>query len=298
MSDHIKAVIIVVLSGLIWSFGPLVVKNMIDPQIYQLPYLVIRGLTVAIIIATYLILIEQKGFFMNVIKIDKVSVIGGLSLTTAMVGFIYSISNTTAAVTLFMLALMPFLASLIALVFINEKISKQNFITMIIAFIGALIMIYASAFSGSLYGLIMGFISSLGFSAFTVALRSKSNFKKFYILIYAGIFCAAISAFLMVFNDQEIYLPLRNVLLSMTHGLIVATGLILFSIGSKQLLSGELTMLSLLEVVGGTFWAWLPILGINETPDINTIIGGIIICLAIAMNSYRFDKNRLQNLIR
>ena len=228
MSDHIKAVIIVVLSGLIWSFGPLVVKNMIDPQIYQLPYLVIRGLTVAIIIATYLILIEQKGFFMNVIKIDKVSVIGGLSLTTAMVGFIYSISNTTAAVTLFMLALMPFLASLIALVFINEKISKQNFITMIIAFIGALIMIYASAFSGSLYGLIMGFISSLGFSAFTVALRSKSNFKKFYILIYAGIFCAAISAFLMIFNDQEIYLPLRNVLLSMTHGLIVATGLILF----------------------------------------------------------------------
>ena len=30
MSDHIKAVIIVVLSGLIWSFGPLVVKNMIE----------------------------------------------------------------------------------------------------------------------------------------------------------------------------------------------------------------------------------------------------------------------------
>ena len=88
MSDHIKAVIIVVLSGLIWSFGPLVVKNMIDSQIYQLPYLVIRGLTVAIIIATYLILNEQKDFFSNVIKIDKVSVIGGLSLTTAMVGFI------------------------------------------------------------------------------------------------------------------------------------------------------------------------------------------------------------------
>ena len=57
-------------------------------------------------------------------------------------------------------------------------------------------------------------------------------------------------------------------------------------------------MLSLLEVVGGFFWAGLPILGINETPDINTIIGGIIICLAIAMNSYRFDKKRLQNLIR
>jgi hypothetical protein len=57
-------------------------------------------------------------------------------------------------------------------------------------------------------------------------------------------------------------------------------------------------MLSLLEVVGGIFWAWLPILGINEIPSTNTIVGGIVICLAIAMNSYRFDKKRLQNLIR
>ena len=57
-------------------------------------------------------------------------------------------------------------------------------------------------------------------------------------------------------------------------------------------------MLSLLEVVGGIFWTWLPILGINEIPDINTIVGGIVICFAIGINSYRFDKKRLQNLIR
>jgi hypothetical protein len=57
-------------------------------------------------------------------------------------------------------------------------------------------------------------------------------------------------------------------------------------------------MLSLLEVVGGIFWAWLPVLGINEIPSTNTIVGGAVICLAIAMNSYRFDKKRLQNLIR
>jgi hypothetical protein len=33
-------------------------------------------------------------------------------------------------------------------------------------------------------------------------------------------------------------------------------------------------------------------------PSINTIIGGAIICVAIAMNSYRFDKKRLQNITR
>ena len=298
MDDHLRAVIIVVISGLVWSFGPLVVKNMTDPQLYQLPYLVIRGMTVATIIAFYLFFNEGLNFVKKLFQIDGVTIIGGMSLTTAFLGFIYSISYTTAAVTLFMLALMPFLASLIAFIFLKEKISKQNFTSMVVAFIGTLVMIYASAFSGSFFGLVMGFISSLGFAAFSVALRSKSDIKKFYILIYGGIFCALLSALLMIINNQDFYIPIKNVYLSMTHGTLVASGLILFSIGSKQLLSGELTMLSLLEVVGGIFWAWLPILGINEVPSINTIIGGAIICVAIAMNSYRFDKKRLQKLSR
>ena len=290
MSDHLKAVLIVVISGLIWSFGALVVKHMTDPQLYQLPYLVIRGSTVAFIISLFLLINEKIDFFFNFIKIDRISIIGGLSLTTAMMGFIYSISYTTAAVTLFMLALMPFLASLIAYVFVKEKISLQNFLSMVIAFIGSIIIIYSSAFSGSIFGLIMGFISSLGFATFSVALRTKNNFRKFYILIYAGLFCAIISLCLMMLNGQELYLPLKNIFLSVTHGAIVAAGLILFSFGSKHLLSGELTMLSLLEVVGGILWAWLPILGINEVPSPNTIIGGIVICLAILINSYRFKK--------
>jgi len=260
--------------------------------------LVIRGMTVATIIAFYLFFNEGLNFIKKLFQIDGVSIIGGMSLTTAFLGFIYSISYTTAAVTLFMLALMPFLASLIAFIFLKEKISKQNFISMIVAFIGTLVMIYASAFSGSFFGLIMGFVSSLGFAVFSVVLRSKSDIKKFYILIYGGIFCALFSAILMIINNQDFYIPAKNVYLSMTHGSLVACGLILFSIGSKQLLSGELTMLSLLEVVGGIFWAWLPILGINEVPSINTIIGGVIICAAIAMNSYRFDKKRLQKMAR
>ena len=290
MSDHLKAVLIVVTSGLIWSFGALVVKHMASPQLYQLPYLVIRGSVVAFIICLFLIINERRNFLFNLIKIDRISIIGGLSLTTAMMGFIYSISHTTAAVTLFMLALMPFLASLIAYIFVKEKISLQNFSSMVIAFIGAIIMIYASTFSGSIFGLIMGFVSSLGFATFSVALRTKSDFRKFYILIYAGLFCAIISLFLMILIGQELYLPLKNIFLSITHGIIVATGLILFSLGSKHLLSGELTMLSLLEVVGGILWAWLPILGINEVPSLHTLIGGVVICLAILVNSYRFNR--------
>ena len=49
------------------------------------------------------------------------------------------------------------------------------------------------------------------------------------------------------------------------------SGLILYSIGSKNLPAAELTLLSLTEIIGGIFWVWLPIFGINESPSANTI---------------------------
>jgi hypothetical protein len=52
------------------------------------------------------------------------------------------------------------------------------------------------------------------------------------------------------------------------HGTLVCLGLILYSIGSKAIPAAELTLLSLTEVIGGIFWVWLPLFGINEIPSL------------------------------
>ena len=67
----------------------------------------------------------------------------------------------------------------------------------------------------------------------------------------------------------------------MLHGLIVATGLILYSLGAKYLPAAELALLSLMEVVGGVLWVWVPIFGINEQPSLTVILGGVIISAAV-----------------
>lgn len=289
MKEHTSSVIIVIIAGLMWSFGAVVVKNMTDPQSYQLPYLIIRGITVAMIVGSYLFFKDRKYFFINLLNIDKITIFGGVLLTITFIGFIYSITNTTAAVTLLMLALMPFFASLIAYLFINERISKKNLVAMIIAFFGIVIMVLQSQLSGSTFGLITGFISSLGFAGFTVALRSKNNNEKFFILIIGGLLCSLICSIILIIMNFSIEIPINNILLSITHGLLVACGLILYSIGSKKLLSGELSLLSLLEVVGGIFWAWLPFMNVNEIPDFYTMLGGLIICISIIINSTNIE---------
>ena len=73
---------------------------------------------------------------------------------------------------------------------------------------------------------------------------------------------------------------------------IYLTFLILYSIGSKSIPAAELTLLSLTEVIGGIFWVWIPILGINEIPSQGTVIGGFFIFLAIIYYSLIIRTNR------
>ena len=76
---------------------------------------------------------EGKSFIKNYKKIDLSVVIGGLGFATAFMGFIWSITHTTAAVTLLMLAAMPFMTAILGYVFLKEKVSFTSFFSIIIA---------------------------------------------------------------------------------------------------------------------------------------------------------------------
>ena len=97
---------------------------------------------------------------------------------------------------------------------------------------------------------------------------------------------------MLIFSEQSFFTTFRNSSLSALHGTLVCSGLILYSIGSKNIPAADLTLLSLTEVLGGIFWVWLPIFGINEVPTTNTIIGGFIITFAILFYSLNTKRNR------
>ena len=185
-----------------------------------------------------------------------------------------------------MLATQPFVAAILAYLFLKEKISMTTFIAIVVAAGGIIFMSLDSKGEGSLFGLINGLLSSLGFAGFTVSLRWRRKTPKFTTLAIAGIFCAAVAILVLIFNDDNIFISVKNSSLSALHGFLVCSGLILFSIKSKDLPATDLTLLSLTEVLGGIFWVWLPIFGINEVPTANTLIGGGIITTAIIFYAF------------
>ena len=290
MIKNSSAILIVLIAGIFWSFGPLVVRHIDNAQLIPWQYLFFRGSVIFLVLNIYLFLAEGQKFIGNYSKIGLSGLIGGVSLGIANISFILSITTTTAAVTMMMLATQPFVAAILAYIFLKEKISKTTFIAITVAAAGIIFMTLDSKGEGTLFGLINGLLSSLGFAGFTVSLRWRKKTPKFTTVAIAGIFCSAVAILVLLFNDSNIFISLKNSSLSALHGFLVCTGLILFSMKSKYLPATDLTLLSLTEVLGGIFWVWLPWFGINEVPSVNTLIGGAIIIFAIIFYGYNTKR--------
>jgi len=235
---------------------------------------------------------EGKSFVKNYSHIGLSGCLGGFGIALAAIGFIWSLTSTTAANTLLMLAVMPFITAILAYIFLKEKVSTTTWVSILIASIGIIFMAYNNTDFSDRFGILCGFISSLGFAIFAVTLRWKKDTPKFTTVALGGLFCFIISLLALFFSEVDFSMNLKNSSLSALHGFLVCCGFVLFTMGSKSLPAAELTLLSLTEVLGGVFWVWLPIFGINEIPSTSTIIGGFIITISIFYYSFFTQKKR------
>ena len=292
LKNQKAAVPIVLFAGLFWSLGPYVVRNIDAANTVPWQYLFTRGIVIFLLLNCFLYFEEGIKFYKNYLKVGLSGILGGLGLAIAMISFIWSITNTSAAITLLCLAAMPFITALLSFLFLKEKITLSVWLTIILAAIGIVIMAVGNKNTGSIIGLIFGLASALGFAIFSVTLRWRRQTPKFTTVSIAGLICAIISGFVILNQDLNFLSSSKNQALFATHGSLVCIGLILYSMGSKHIQAAELTLLSLTEVIGGIFWVWLPWLGINEIPSNNTIIGGFLIFVSIFYYSLIIQNNK------
>ena len=290
LKNQKAAVPIVLFAGLFWSLGPYVVRNIDAANTVPWQYLFTRGIVIFLLLNCFLYFEEGIKFYKNYLKVGLSGILGGLGLAIAMISFIWSITNTSAAITLLCLA--AFITALLSFLFLKEKISLSVWLTIILAAIGIVIMAVGNKNTGSIIGLIFGLASALGFAIFSVTLRWRRQTPKFTTVSIAGLICAIISGFVILNQDLNFLSSSKNQALFATHGSLVCIGLILYSMGSKHIQAAELTLLSLTEVIGGIFWVWLPWLGINEIPSNNTIIGGFLIFVSIFYYSLIIQNNK------
>ena len=292
IKDEKIAIPIVLIAGLFWSFGPLVIRYVDQPALVPWQYLFARGLIIFIILNFYLYLNEGISFVKNYLRIGLSGIVGSVGLASAMMSFIWSITHTSVAITLLCLAAMPLITALLGFIFLKEKISIHTWISIVMAAIGIYIMAMNDQKIGNITGLVFGLTSAFGFAIYSISLRWRKETPQFTTVSLAGLICALFSFYTMIQSNSSLFSSSKNEMLFSLHGTLVCIGLILYSIGSKHLPAAELTLLSLTEVIGGIFWVWLPLFGINEVPSTNTIIGGFLIFISLIYYSLLTKNNR------
>jgi len=291
-NSYFLGFVLVCFAGLVWSIGVLTLRHSVDLEDHLMPFLFYRGFSVFVVIFLFVWFRDGKRMLSNVKRLDRYSLLGSLILGLSMLSFVFSITQTTMAISMIMLAIAPLITAILGFLLLREKLSKTTLFNMLIVIAGVVVMLNNVSDSGSLLGAAAGFFVACCFALFTITLRHNPDIPKLITPGMAGLFCVLFSFCYIVINDISLALSVINITMAVISGALVGVGLILYTLGAKYLPAAELILLSLLEVIAGIFWVWLPIFGVNEVPATNTMIGGIIILIAIVFQGLKSRKTQ------
>ena len=209
--------------------------------------------------------------------------IGTFSLTN--ITFVVSIQNTNVANTLVMIATAPMLSAILGAIFLKEPPDKKTLISIIITFFAIIYIFFDSIKIGNIYGDILGFITALGLAVGAVIIRSAKTknlvpaavIGKLFVGIFALFF---IESFVLIDKDLLI-IPLMCIF-------CVAIPFVLVTIAPRFIPAAEVNLFFLLETIIGPIWVWMII---KEQPSIETLQGGLVIIITIAIHSFFKLKN-------
>ena len=200
--DEKVAIPVVLIAGIFWSFGPLAIRYVDQPELVPWQYLFTRGIVIFIVLNCYLYLNEGTNFISNYFRIGFSGIVGSIGLASAMISFIWSITHTSVAVTLLCLAAMPLITALLGFIFLKEHISINTWVSIVIAAIGIAIISLNNERTGSLMGLLFGLLSAIGFSIFSISLRWRKETPQFTTVSLAGLICAGVSAYMIIQSNS------------------------------------------------------------------------------------------------
>ncbi|MFL2854614.1 MAG: DMT family transporter [Candidatus Pelagibacter sp.] len=245
-----------------------------------------RGAIPFVVVLIGLIFFYKNNLFKALINIGYPGIFYVISFSICNITFIISIQNTNVANTLVMIAMAPMLSAILGSIFLKEVPDRKTWVAIIITLIAVTYIFHDSIEMGNFYGDLFGIITAFGLACNAVIARYAKN-RDLVPSAVIGKLCVAVFAFFFVdtfalVDTDLIFVPLMCVM-------CVAIPFVLVTIAPRFIPAEEVNLFFLLETIIGPFWVWLVI---NEQPSIETIQGGVVIILTIAIHSFlKLKKN-------
>jgi drug/metabolite transporter (DMT)-like permease len=197
--------------------------------------------------------------------------------------FIVALNHATVANVLFLQALAPVAAALLAWIALGESVTGRTLVAMVIAMLGVALMVGGPG-SGGMFGVGASLVMTLAFAVSIVITRHRREVSM------APAIC--LSQILLVIAIG----PFANPGTVTAHdlGFLVllgvaqmGLGLAFLTVGARLIPAAEVALITLLEVVLGPLWVWI---ARAERPALIAIVGGVVVVLASCSRRRRTCK--------
>ena len=239
-----------------------------------------RGIIPFFTVLVGMLLIYKANFFKMLFTSGHHGIIYIITFSITNIAFVVSIQNTNVANTLVMIATAPMISAVLGAIFLKEMPDGKTWIAIGVTFFSAVYIFYDSLQLGSIFGDILGFVCALGLAIGAVTIRSAKTKN----LVPAAVIGKLLVAVFAIFFIETYALIGRDLLIvPLMCVMCVAIPFILITIAPRFIPAEEVNLFFLLETIIGPIWVWIVI---KEQPTLETIQGGIVIILTIAIHSF------------
>lgn len=222
----------------------------------------------------------------------RVSSFGFWSLVICQIGnasfFAFGIALAPVAVVLLAVATVPVIAALLGYFLLGELADRRVWATIVLVFSGILMSVAGDIERGmnidfeTLLGACCGLAVAISL-AFNFVIIRKNKTVPFELAIGLGALIAGCTAFYLWPAAWQVR-GASLIYISVTGLIILPVSFFLLSKASRLTSAANVSMIMLLETVLGPLWVWL---GIKETPNSLTLLGGVLVIGALGFFLYR-----------
>ncbi len=281
MTDRARGILLVLTATLFWASEPLWVRK---TGAHEWQILFWSGGLMALAMFVWLWREHGRNLLQAILNTGRPGILAAATLTLAYSGYILSLTRTSVANTVVLLATAPLIAALLGRIFLGEHLRRRTLLAMIGAFGGVVVMVSNSLGSIQLAGDLIALATGACFAVNIIALRSAPirNGQPVDMMpsnAMAGIAIAIIALFL----DRPFAVAATDYPYLLMIGLVaMGLGTWLFTRGVRHLQAAEAGLLCLGEAVVAPILAWA---FLSEIPETRSIVGAAIILVALVYDT-------------
>jgi len=267
--------IFVALAALAWSSAGVLQRELSVGTATQVAG---RALVAAFALFAFVALSERGNPLRPLLAMGRAELAVAALTAVASGTFIVALNHTTVANVLFMQAVAPIAAALIAWVALHESVSRRTALAMVVALAGVAVMVGGPGGSHGL-GVGLSVVMTLGFALSVVITRHRRDISMAPALCLSQVLVVVAAA--PFAHPGSVDRHDLGLILTLGVGQM-GLGLAFLTIGARLIPAAEVALITLLEVVLGPLWVWI---ALAERPSAATLVGGGVVMGAVVLQA-------------